>query len=157
MMKNDRDGAVLLTDKEKYTKDVEVAPAKNLPRWMVVNATVVPQYAPWGGATVQGQLMEPVSTLQNNKVKEDQAAARIQSQVRGREARATLKEQNAAAVKIQAQIRGKQARAQQQQQVAVQATIQATVVPSVMTSASAAVVPVTVTKIYPTTGMPKSF
>ena len=46
MMKDDADGAVMLTDKTKYTDSVDVQPALNLPRWMTV---LVPQYTPWGG------------------------------------------------------------------------------------------------------------
>ena len=53
--------------------------------------------------------------------KEDEAAEKIQAQVRGRDARAKQKEREAAAVKIQAQIRGKESRMHAQSRKDIQA------------------------------------
>ena len=44
-MKDDPDGTVLLSDNKKYTDEIDVQPALDLPRWQTV---LVPQYAPWG-------------------------------------------------------------------------------------------------------------
>jgi hypothetical protein len=43
MQKDDPDGAVLLSDKKKYTSEVQVGAPLDLPRWQTV---CVPQYAP---------------------------------------------------------------------------------------------------------------
>ena len=52
LMKDDADGTVLLTDEDKYTASVEVAPVLNLPRWQTV---MVVEHTPWGGQAVVGQ------------------------------------------------------------------------------------------------------
>ena len=52
LMKDDADGTVLLTDDEKYTRSVDVAPVVNLPRWQTV---LVVQHTPWGEQQVVGQ------------------------------------------------------------------------------------------------------
>merc|ERR1719487_1424982 len=57
MMKDDADGAVLLTDKHKYTDAVAVQPVLNLPRWQTV---LMVQHTPWGGQQVVGQALAPV-------------------------------------------------------------------------------------------------
>jgi adenylate kinase family enzyme len=69
--------------------------------------------------------------------KEDEAAEKIQAQVRGREARAKIKEQDAAAVKIQAQIRGKEARIHAQSRKDIKAAHDEDEILSSLTSAAA--------------------